>query len=124
MAETSAARMMAEAMLRTLGGEEVTVEWPMAAVGDASKGLATVADTMQQAKLGPAVVRRIAQTEKREVVVSAPALQTALGAATVNDVRTTLLTAAVTVSGESFRVTQVVAEWYGSEVYLYRIGLE
>ena len=120
----TAAQMMAEAMLQTLGGEEVTVEWPVAAVGDATKGLATTADTMQQATLGPAVVRRIAQTEKREVVVSSSAMQTALGASTVNDVRTALLTAAVTVSGESFRVTQVVAEWYESEVYLYRIGLE
>lgn len=120
----TAAQMVAEAMLRTLGGEEVTIEWPMAAVGDATNGLATAAGTMQQATLGPAVVRRIAQTERREVVVTAEAAETTLGASNLNDVRTALLSAAITVSGESYRVTSVDAEWYGGEVYIYRIGIE
>lgn len=118
------ATVAAESLLRVLGGCEVKVDWTSSASSNGSSGLAVSAPAQQQVTLGPAMVRRIVNTEKREIVVSAASTKAAFGVQDATQVRAVLMSAVLTVGSERLRVTSVLPEWVAGEEYLYRIGIE
>ncbi|HWR34726.1 MAG TPA: hypothetical protein VN622_02510 [Clostridia bacterium] len=116
----------AEAMLRALGGREVTVRFALLAVaGGDARQLGLSLRQVEDVQLGPAVVRGQDAEDGRskvEVLFAAGALEgemKARGAATAQELFA--MADGVVIGDRVLRVEQVSAEFFAGMEYLYHV---
>lgn len=117
----------AEAMLRSLGGEEVQLRYATTATdaqADARLGLAETGS--QDAAISPVVVRRVAAgnayPNNIEMLFAASSVEKQMELRSL-DSADALFGAAIAVvhRGRAYRITSLAIEYYGGAPYLYRV---
>jgi hypothetical protein len=112
----------AEAMLRALGGAEITLCFPAQPAADqTARELGLAEATVQEIRLAPVVVRAIASS-KSEFLVSAPALTQVVEQRQAESVPALLDSCVAMVwQGRALRLVSVTPEFFAGTAYLYRI---
>ncbi len=120
-------------MMRALGGATISLRFPAASDGGTQRELGITAATLQEAELGPVVVRESAESaDKRvrgtqprqiEALISSSTLDARLPAFGMNDGLSFLRHAQQLVyGGLVFTVTSVSAERFAGVTYMYRVA--
>jgi len=125
-----AAVRAADAILRTLGGQQVQVRVPLSGIapGDPSQ-LGIVATPTELVALAPVVVRRnpnkTGDTKSHQLMLSASTLANAQQITTTSDARNFFLSAlSITVEGVDMTVISFEADEFSGAPYLYRVVVE
>jgi hypothetical protein len=118
----------ADAMLRALGGTEVTLLFPLQALpGDTSSELGLVDPGVEQVKFSPVVVRNLPtgnEGPRRKLEFLLPASVVASEAVDRNVASgVELLNSALGLlhQGETFHMAQITTDCFAGTAYLYRI---
>ncbi|MGB8768420.1 MAG: hypothetical protein WCC92_02315 [Candidatus Korobacteraceae bacterium] len=119
-------RRAADAMVRALGGAQITLRIADASAGDTNSQLGLTPPTSEDVQISPALVRTIAPSangsKRIEVTLSAKAVKPLADQYGVDDVPTWLLTAeGVLFFGKLMRIDTVISDHLGGMDYLYHI---
>jgi hypothetical protein len=120
----------AEAMLRAVGGAEVTLLFPRATAGDVATQLGMVAAGIEEVRMAPAAVRsRTAETRgghvRVEFLLPASEVATQVESRQAQSAKAFFEAAlGIVHDGRLLRVTQVEADRFGDTVYLWRVTAE
>jgi hypothetical protein len=120
------ARRAADAMVRALGGAQITLRIADPSAGDTNSQLGLTPPTSEDLQISPAVVRTIAPaangSKRIEVTLSAKALKPLADQYGVTDVPTWLLTAeGIFFRGKLMHIDTVISDHLGGMDYLYHI---
>lgn len=122
----------ADAMLRSLGGEEISMLLPLSGIpGDAAGQLGLVDPGVEEVKISPVLVRALATDNsgprrRVEFLVSASGMAQAVSARDfANAMQLMEATLGIAYDGELFHIEGFAAENFGGTPYLYRVvGVE
>jgi hypothetical protein len=119
-------RRAADAMVRALGGAQITLRIADASAGDTNSQLGLTPPTSEDLQISPALVRTIAPaangSRRIEVTLSAKAVKPFADQYGVDDVPTWLLTAeGVLFRGQLMHIDTVISDHLGGMDYLYHI---
>jgi hypothetical protein len=119
-----AARRTADAMLRVLGGEQITVRLADPSTGDTSSQLGITPPTASDVQIAPAVVQVDAPgkdgIQRIQVLLSARAVQPVADSYGVTDIPTWLITSqGLFYRGKLLPITMVVRKQFAGGEYLY-----
>ena len=122
----------ADAMLRALGGEEISMLLPLAAMPADSAGQLGLADPgVEELKISPVIVRnRVTENSgprrRVEFLVPASAIATALSTHNFRGAEQLIdATLGIAYEGELFHIEGFTSEYFGGVAYLYRVvGVE
>jgi hypothetical protein len=119
-------RRAADAMVRVLGGAQITLRIADPSAGDTNSQLGLTPPTSEDVQIYPAVVRTIAPatngSKRIEVTLSAKAVRPIAAQYGVLDVPTWLLTAeGILFRGKLMHIDTVICDHLGRMDYLYHI---
>jgi hypothetical protein len=120
------ARRVADAMVRALGGSQITLRIADPSAGDTNSQLGLTPPLSEDVPIYPAVVRTIAPaangSKRIEVTLSAKAVKPIADQYGITDVPTWLLTAeGVLFRGKLMHIDTVISDHLGGMDYLYHI---
>jgi hypothetical protein len=120
------ARRAADAMVRALGGAQITLCIADPSAGDTNSQLGLTPPTSEDLQISPAVVRTIAPaangSKRIEVTLSAKAVKPIADQYGVTDIATWLLTAeGILFRGKLMHIDSVISDHLGGMDYLYHI---
>lgn len=115
----------AEAMLRALGGETVSLIFPMAAIADANVGLGLGALPAEEVPLSPVVARSLANESgraRREFLFAAAPVEDQVELRATGSAEALFQSAlGILHQGRLMHIESVTPEWFGGSAYLYRV---
>ncbi len=122
----------ADAMLRSLGGEEISMLLPLSGMpGDAAGQLGLVDPGVEEVKIWPVIVRALptdnsGPRRRVEFLVSASAMAQAVSARDfANAMQLMDATLGIAYEGELFHIEGIAVENFAGTAYLYRVvGVE
>jgi hypothetical protein len=122
----------ADAMLRSLGGEEISLLLPLTAMpGDPAGQLGLADPGVQEVKITPVIVRNLATDNsgprrRVEFLVPASGIEAALAARDFANAEQLMdTTLGIAYEGEIFHIEGFSSELFGGSAYLYRVvGVE
>lgn len=122
----------ADAMLRSLGGEEISMLLPLSAMpGDAAGQLGLVDPGVEQVKISPVIARSLATANsgprrRVEFLVPASGITRAIAGHDFAGAEQLMeATLGIVYEGELFHIEGFTAEYFGGAAYLYRVlGVE
>jgi hypothetical protein len=120
------ARRAADAMVRALGGAQITLRIADASTGDTNSQLGLTPPMSEDLQISPAVVRTIAPaangSKRIEVTLSAKAVKPIADEHGVDNIPTWLLTAeGILFRGKLMHIDTVISDHLGGMDYLYHI---
>lgn len=127
---TPAAQMMADALLRTVGGTTALLCVTSGANEPSTSEIGLLASSFAEITLSPVVMRKIRPTwqeggqSKWELLVSATSVETQVNTLDLASAQALFaMTLAVTVAGQNYLIESIAANEVFSQVYLYRLLL-
>jgi hypothetical protein len=119
-------RRAADAMVRALGGTQITLRIADASAGDTNSQIGLTPPMSEDLQISPALVRTIAPaangSKRIEVTLSAKAVKPIADQYGVDDIPTWLLTAeGILFRGKLMHIDTVVSDYLGGMDYLYHI---
>ena len=119
-------RRAADAMVRALGGSQITLRIADPSTGDTNNQLGLTPPTSEDVQISPALVRTVAPSangsKRIDVTLSAKAVKPIADQYGVNDIPTWLLTAeGVLFRGKLMHIDTVISDHLGGMDYLYHI---
>ncbi len=119
-------RRAADAMVRTLGGSQITLRLATPSAGDTNSQLGLTPPMSEDVQISPALVRTTAPaangSKHIEVTLSAKAVKPIADQYGVDDIPTWLLTAeGVLFRGKLLHIETVISDHLGGVDYLYHI---
>lgn len=127
---TPAAQMMADALLRTVGGTTALLRVTSGANEPSTSEIGLLASSFAEITLSPVVMRKIRPTwqeggqSKWELLVSATSVETQVNTLDLASAQALFaMTLAVTVAGQNYLIESIAANEVFSQVYLYRLLL-
>ena len=119
-------RRAADAMVRVLGGTQITLRIADPSTGDTNSQLGLTPPTSEDVPISPALVRTIAPTadgnKRIEVTLSAKAVKPIADQYGVDDIPTWLLTAeGILFRNKLMHIDTVISDHLGGMDYLYHI---
>lgn len=125
-----APRMLADALLRSVGGTSALLRVPTAGADGNAVELGIVATTLGEIVLSPVVMRKVrpslrqAEQPQWELMVSATSVAQQAGLPNgISAQALFAMTLAVTVAGQDYLIESVAANEVFGQVYLYRLLL-
>jgi hypothetical protein len=127
---TAAAQMMADALLRSVGGTTAQLRTTTSSTDPCMSEVGLLATTFVQVVLSPVVMRKIRPTwqeggqSKWELLVSATSVEQQVAALDLQSAQALFaMTLAVTVAGQDFLIESIASNEVFGQVYLYRLLL-
>ncbi|MGB7556195.1 MAG: hypothetical protein WBM04_17640 [Candidatus Korobacteraceae bacterium] len=119
-------RRAADAMVRALGGSQITLRIADPSTGDTNSQLGLTPPTSEDVQISPALVRTVAPSangsKRIDVTLSAKAVKPLADQYGVDDIPTWLLTAeGVLFHGKLMHIDTVISDHLGGMDYLYHI---
>jgi hypothetical protein len=119
-------RRAADAMVRALGGSQITLRIADPSVGDTNSQLGLTPPTAEDIQISPALLRTVAPSadgsKRIEVTLSAKAVKPLADQYGVDDIPTWLLTAeGILFRGKLMHIDTVISDHLGGMDYLYHI---
>jgi hypothetical protein len=129
-AATGAPRMLADALLRTVGGSTALLRVTPATTDGCMTEVGLVTTPFAEVALSPAAMRRMRPTWQRndlpgwELLVSASSVEAQVNALEIASARALFaMTVAVTVAGQDYLIDSIASNEAFGQVYLYRLLL-
>ncbi|HEY6445161.1 MAG TPA: hypothetical protein VIY53_01775 [Acidobacteriaceae bacterium] len=126
----NAAQMLADALLRSVGGTSALLRVTGASADSNQSELGIVATTFSSVVVSPALMRKLRPTwqegerSKWELLLSATCVEQQVSALDLASAQALLaMTLAVTVAGQDYLIESVAANEAFGQVYLYRLLL-
>ena len=127
---TGAARMLADALLRSVAGTTALLRVTGASAGGSSSEVGLVASAFAQVPVSPVVMRKLRPSwqeggeSKWELLVSATGVEQQVNALDLPSAQSLFsMTLAVTVAGQNYLIESIAANEAFGQVYLYRLLL-
>lgn len=127
---TAAAQMMADALLRSVGGTTAQLRVTSGGSDPLASEVGLLASNFAQIALSPVVMRKLRPTWKEggeskwELLVSASSVGQQVGALDLASAQALFaMTLAVTVAGQDYLIESIAANEAFGQVYLYRLLL-